>query len=105
MALDLKEEIDGKEVDSIRRKLAYGCASKEIPRSFSWAHEVMEALATTGGVYLGTLRLWFDRFPLNSNNNPNAKYLLDMGTFAALNQFWYQVVAVEPKSADHWIWL
>jgi hypothetical protein len=37
--------------------------------------------------------------------NPNAKYLLDMGTFAALNQFWCQVVAVEPKSADHWIWL
>jgi hypothetical protein len=37
--------------------------------------------------------------------NPNAKYPLDMGTFAALHQFSGQVVAVEPKSADHWIWL
>ena len=38
----------------------------------SWAHEVMEALATTGGIYLGTLRLWFDRFPLNSNKQQHA---------------------------------
>lgn len=33
----------------------------------SWAHEAMETLATTGGIYLCTLRLWLDRFPLNSN--------------------------------------
>jgi len=32
----------------------------------SWAQDVMEYLATTGGMYLGTLRQWFDGFPLNS---------------------------------------
>lgn len=37
------------------------------PRAPSWAHGVMEALDTTGGIYLGFLRLCFDRFPLKSN--------------------------------------
>jgi hypothetical protein len=36
------------------------------PHASSWTHEVMEALDTTGGIYLGSLRLWFDKFPLNS---------------------------------------
>src|SRR5262245_54890975 len=32
----------------------------------SWTQDVMEDLATTGGMYLDTLRQWFDGFPLDS---------------------------------------
>lgn len=39
-----------------------GARAKKFSGS-SWAHEAVEVLATTGGMYLGTLRLWFDRFP------------------------------------------
>jgi len=37
--------------------------------------------------------------------NPNAQFPLPVGTFAALNQFRCQMMAVEPKFTDHWIWL
>lgn len=30
----------------------------------SWAHDAIEALDTTGGIYLSSLRLWFNEFPL-----------------------------------------
>ncbi len=30
----------------------------------SWAHEAIEALDTTGGIYLSSLRFWFNEFPL-----------------------------------------
>jgi hypothetical protein len=33
--------------------------------SDSWANEAVEMLDTTGQIYLSTLRLWFDRFPLS----------------------------------------
>jgi hypothetical protein len=32
----------------------------------SWTQEVLKHLATTGGIYLGTLRQWFTDFPLSS---------------------------------------
>lgn len=32
----------------------------------SWADEVMATVETNGGIYLESLRLWFDRFPLSS---------------------------------------
>lgn len=37
--------------------------------------------------------------------NPNAKYILYEGTFAALNQFRCQMVSFEPKLEDHWFWV
>lgn len=33
----------------------------------SWAAAVIETLETTGQIYLSTLRLWFERFPLTGN--------------------------------------
>ena len=30
----------------------------------SWAHDALEALDTTGGIYLSSIRLWFNEFPL-----------------------------------------
>lgn len=32
----------------------------------SWVNEVMETLDTTGGVYLASLRLWFNEYPLSA---------------------------------------
>lgn len=37
--------------------------------------------------------------------NPNAKYPLNGGAFATLKHYWYQMIEVEPKFSDHWIWL
>ena len=38
-------------------------ASTKIPNG-SWAAAVIETLETTGRIYLSTLRMWFERFPL-----------------------------------------
>jgi hypothetical protein len=42
------------------------------PPAASWLHDLIDGLDTTGGIYLGSLRLWFDRYPLNSNKQKRA---------------------------------
>jgi hypothetical protein len=37
--------------------------------------------------------------------NPNATFPLAIGAFAKLRQYWYQMIEVEPKYSDYWIWL
>ena len=43
----------------------------------SWAREVIETLDTTGQIYLSTLRLWFDKFPLNPKQKQNLRSRLE----------------------------
>lgn len=43
----------------------------------SWAYEVMRVFETTGGIYLTSLRLWFDRFPLSKKQKKSLKSRLE----------------------------
>lgn len=42
-----------------------------------WAAEVAELLDTTGQIYLSTLRLWFERFPLPKKDKSNLRKRLE----------------------------
>lgn len=37
--------------------------------------------------------------------NPIAKFPLALGAFTSLRQYWYQMIEVESKFSDYWIWL
>lgn len=39
-------------------------AKAKTSKADSWVNEVVDSLDTTGQIYLSTLRLWFDRFPV-----------------------------------------
>lgn len=43
----------------------------------SWATAVIETLETTGQIYLSTLRLWFERFPLTCNQKHQLRTRLE----------------------------
>lgn len=43
----------------------------------SWAYEVMKDIGTTGGIYLESLRLWFDKFPLSKKQKKSLKVRLE----------------------------
>jgi hypothetical protein len=43
----------------------------------SWATAVIETLETTGRIYLSTLRLWFERFPLTCNQKHQLRTRLE----------------------------
>lgn len=40
--------------------------TKATAGSNSWAHDALRTLDTTGGVYLSSIRLWFNQYPLQS---------------------------------------
>jgi hypothetical protein len=43
----------------------------------SWVNEVIETLDTTGQIYLSTLRLWFEQFPLSSKKKRDLRARLE----------------------------
>jgi hypothetical protein len=45
--------------------------------SDSWVNAVIETLDTTGQIYLSTLRLWFERFPLNAKEKKHLRIRLE----------------------------
>lgn len=85
----------------------------------SWAYDAMDNLDTTGGIYLSTLRLWFNEFPLkpkqkqslatsleSSKNEDHLGGVNELAWWAFLQKEQFSVKPIPPAKSptpDFWV--